>query len=248
MSKNPAKSYSIFGSCVTRDVFGFSKESANVGVYIARSAICSALSMPLKQNFSIDSNSSGPLSPFELRMVKSDIEKTGLRSLADDESQSLIIDLVDERFSVIELQGSYVTESASLVRTPIYNALMNGGAKVHKFFDRDAIDRDCLQRFAAHLVSLGKRIYLHKAFWATKFRSGEDLVCFEKRDYHSRMNDALAWRYNFLEQLLPRAVVLDVPESLRVSDPSHRWGLAPFHYVQDYYEYVMNKVAGGEFY
>ena len=234
--------YSIFGSCVSRDVFGFSKESASVGAYIARSTIASAMSAVPDVSISIGDGVDHGLSPFEIRMVRSDIEKSWFQTVSDDVSSAIIIDLIDERFSVIEVGGSFVTESASLVRTSAYKDILNSKENIHTFLGRERIDRDCMPRFADRILSLGRRIILHKAFWATEFRSDEGLVRFEKYDYHKRMNDALSWRYDFLEKLLPGASVADPPDSIRIAEPAHRWGLAPFHYVDEYYSYVMSKL------
>ncbi|WP_282266845.1 DUF6270 domain-containing protein [Stenotrophomonas sp. PS02298] len=232
-----ARNFSIFGSCVTRDVFGFGQHSNLVDGYVARSTIASAVSGQIE--FALDSEDVGfsSISPFEQRMIRGDIEKNCFSVLSESSAAEVIVDLIDERFSIIEVAGGYLTESASFVKAGLLQRLPDGAQKI-SFLSRDEVDRQALVAFAGKLRQTGKRIFIHKAFWATSFVDNGQLLDFEKKDFYARMNDGLVWRYELLSDLLPEAAVLQAPADSRVSDPAHRWGLAPFHYVPSYYDSI----------
>lgn len=239
MSEAEQPGFSIFGSCVTRDVFGFSREDRRVGAYIARSTIASAVAPQMAFQLDVSAKEGETLSPFELRMVETDVRKSWLRVLAEDPSPALIVDLIDERFSVIAVDEGMVTESASLTKVRAHDQLVGLPHSKLDFFSRREIDEAAFGRFALLVGGLGKRVFIHRALWATTYRDeagGEKE--FEKVAYYQRSNDELLTRYDSLQATFPEARIIDVPMVHRVADPSHRWGLAPFHFVQTYYDHV----------
>lgn len=239
-----ARNFSIFGSCVTRDVFGFGPYSDLVDCYSARCTIASAVSESIKDFLDSDGSEVQGVSSFERKMIRNDIDKLCLNFLAESAAPEIIIDLIDERFSLIDVDGRYVTESASFVKTGLLDRVQ-GNYEKRLFLDREDIDREALRNFSSKIEMSGKRVFIHRALWATSFVEGDQVHEFEKIGYYSRMNEGLVWRYDLLSRLLPEAVVIDIPAEFRVSDPAHRWGLAPFHYVPRYYERVREQLGLG---
>lgn len=103
----------ILGSCVTRDVFNYDHNSLfEVENYIARSSIGSIFShAPFE-----DTYSHLLASPFQRRMVNADIEKTARHLIAHATPDLFILDLIDERFNLIQSKknGGICTISAEL--------------------------------------------------------------------------------------------------------------------------------------
>jgi hypothetical protein len=56
-------------------------------------------------------------------------------------------------------------------------------------------------------------------------------------------HNALLRRYQaaFRDQL-PQAAPVAARDAVRVADPDHRWGLSPFHYVEDYYRDIWRQL------
>lgn len=215
-----------------------------MGAYIARNAICSAVASPLPVELDVSVDEGASLSPFETRMVETDLHKGWLQTLRQDKSDALIIDLIDERFSVIEYGGGRATESASLVKTRAHKQLEALPIARLDFLSRRAVDERAIDAFAALVSGLGKQVFIHRALWATHFiADGQAPAEFEKSAYYNRMNDQLFGRYEKLKVAMPHARAIDVPARLRIAVADHRWGLAPFHFGPDYYQFVRSELG-----
>lgn len=229
----PPEKFSIFGSCVTRDAFGFGADSELVKGYSARSIVASAVSASVEFPTLADEAASR-LSQFELRMVHNDFAKAWLDVISTPESNGVIIDLIEERFSLVDTGQGFVTESSQFVKAGL--AAEYPDAKIIPVNSRDEIDRDGIIEFSRIVRSLGKNVYIHRAFWATSYQDNGGILPFEKKGYYARMNQHLVWRYDLLQDCMPDSTTIEIPEEFRVADPGHRWGVAPFHYIPRYYE------------
>lgn len=237
-----ADNFSIFGSCVTRDAFGFGAESELVKGYSARSIVASAVSAKVElPNLSDDIETK--LNPFEFRMIRNDFSKTWLDVISTPESSSIIIDLIEERFSLVDTGQGLVTESSQFVKAGLGSYYPD--ATIVSINLRDEIDRKSLLKFSKIVCSLKKKVYIHRALWATSYIENGERSEFEKKDYYARMNRQLVWRYDLLQEIMPSSVAIEIPEEFRVADAGHRWGLAPFHYIPRYY-YEFRKALGIE--
>lgn len=105
---------SIYGSCVTRDILEFeTKKRLDLRSYFARQSIVSAVSSPVKCKL----EEINLASSFQKKQVYYDLSKTCFQELSHDGSDFLIIDLIDERFSLLEYQNSIITKSTYLVES-----------------------------------------------------------------------------------------------------------------------------------
>lgn len=223
--------FAIHGSCVSRDAFS-GQNAHQVSTYVARSSLASggaAKSELLVGHVtpfitSIDS-------AFQRRMVGFDIEKTGLAEVAGAGADCILLDLIDERFSLYvgemgvatlsnELRGSGVSfPSSSIVRS---------GEEGHW---------ECWQKGVDAFVSAvsGQRVIINMAYWAAQTIDGEPL---DNAEYIRSSNDYLRKMYDELGRKLP-ADVIEYPEDLLVADPRNKWGLSPFHYCAAFYSHTI---------
>ena len=89
----------------------------------------------------------------------------------------------------------------------------------------------------------GVKVILHSSRFAKSHLDGDKLVDNPKQEFIEKMNKIIR-RYEkiFLEEV-PVDGVVQVSKKYLVSDPNHVWGLAPFHYVADYYENAWKQIV-----
>ena len=101
-------SLSIYGSCVSRDIFAIANNTKfDLKAYIARQSVISAVAPKLPEGKIPLQNDS----PWRMRAVECDLQKNAFDILKQEKSDYLLIDLIDERFPLLPLFGSYVTAS-----------------------------------------------------------------------------------------------------------------------------------------
>ncbi|MEK4055169.1 DUF6270 domain-containing protein [Paenibacillus sp. FSL F4-0087] len=108
--------FTIFGSCVSRDVFRIAQHEKKLEYY-ARSSLISLLSNPLEviqKDISLESE-------FQKGMIVKDFSNTFLEELKQKNHNTFIIDFVDERFDLMKLDNSYVTRSNEFVNGNLEN-------------------------------------------------------------------------------------------------------------------------------
>ena len=102
-------SLSIYGSCVSRDVLTIANDTKfDLKVYIARQSMISAVAPKISEGAIPLENSSA----FRKRVVESDLRKNAFELLKANKSDYFMLDLIDERFPLLRLFGSYVTASS----------------------------------------------------------------------------------------------------------------------------------------
>ncbi len=98
---------SIFGSCVSRDVFEFDDRLA-LDAYVARQSVVSSVSPAAP----IEEDEIALSSAFQKRSVYSDIAKTAFDELARfDDSGWLLIDYFEERHPLAHFRETIITKS-----------------------------------------------------------------------------------------------------------------------------------------
>ena len=230
--------YSVIGSCVTRDAAELGRDPLPKPVhYVSRSRIQSLVSTPTP----IDPDDVKLDSAFQRRTVVEDHAKTALAPLAGI-GHAIVIDLIDERWPLIDTGSGLVTSTmyfrnAGLAGRPGYTPVPND--------DELADDGPFATAVTAFAARLPRRpVLIHRAFWASHSTAGEPVADLKRI---RRNNRWLERAYAMLEAALgDRALPpVEVDESLRVADPEHRWGLGPYHYVDDYYTELCGLVRKG---
>lgn len=221
----------IMGSCVSRDAFEyFDKNAFSLTAYFARSSIGSSFSGIAAK----DIYSSRIASAFQRNQVKSDLLKTLPAQVAGTDFDTLIVDFIDERFPLFRFNdGSIATVSIELHQLDALKC--DEGEKIPEFSDEHF---SYWLRGWHSFIENAKRnqfidkIIINKAHWAAHTIDGG---CLQSSGVDVA-NAYLNRLYRVCSETLKDRQFLEYDQSLLVSDPSHKWGLAPFHYARPFYE------------
>lgn len=218
--------FDIWGSCVTRDALEFIL-NCNINIYVSRQSIISACSQCLPIYYYKIIKFNKKIGCFHKRIINEDLYKTSLINLNNCLSNNiLIIDLIDERNGLLTFNDNYITYSLALKEnTNIESLQLN---KINPFTNQ-YIDLFCknIKYFSNKIKNSidgdRKIIIIHKAYYA------------DPNNKFIRVNKTLNTFYTLLEKYLPNATSIEVPCKYRLSSISHKWGGAPYHYIDEYY-------------
>lgn len=221
----------IYGSCVTRDAVPWFQEFGfELGGYVARQSLISAFRSANVAEFSFNRISSN----FQRRMAIGDVQgnlRTAIRKAAPD---LIFWDLCDERLGVRSVpSGGMLTQSRDFISEKIHDGPFG---RLHRFGEDQhfSLWRRGLEELLSALKRYGMidRLYLNAVPWAEKDEFG--------RDYNGQAEAAaifnskaeryldLAWNSGVNVSLVPQNEAISRTEG-------HKWGPAPFHYVDDVY-------------
>ena len=221
----------IHGSCVSRDFAEF--RGWSVSHYQARSSFATKSTPPVKFDESYLMRIS---TSFEQRMVRWDLIK---RTFESGDATVIIVDLIDERFDVYLAGDSTVTRSQAFYDCGILKSI--SGDKIRLERGGDEYIRLFQEGLAVFSEWADAPIILHRANWASTLRTGNGIEAMENIAQIESENALLQRLYSLaIEELRPVSIV-ESP-SLLIADPEHKWGLAPFHYIPDYYEEIDRQV------
>lgn len=228
--------YSIYGSCVTRDIFGINNKDDVVGSYIARASLHSLFG---KGTVGFSDNSLGiERASWNERMLYTDVYKE-----FSIESDVLIVDFIDERFRVLSSGSVLFTESLEFQKRELSDLL---GAK--KAFNRGCEAEmihwiESCFNFKTYVNKNSIKVILHKAYFAKSYRNKNgNLVDLERLEYIDFCNKLLRFYYTSFENIVSPIASIDVDLTFRVADEAHKWGVAPFHYVGEYYRAALQQL------
>lgn len=231
----------ILGSCVSRDALEFADpDDFNLVSYFARSSLASLASRPAN----LPSTAKQVLNNFRLRMVAADHDKTTPRKLADLDYDVLILDLIDERFNLLEQSdGSIVTLSTEYMvavgNKPV-GRVVKSGSERHIDLWRKGVGR-----LLEELSRSGKldKLLVNKLYWAKKDNQGGLLNVPDFQNIN-HANQFLSDRYSDLDDYIKGCKFISYPENLFLADLSHKWGLSPFHYEKNLYLETLRQIRG----
>jgi hypothetical protein len=232
----PSISVAIFGSCVSRDLFEHPSLRASLVHYGARSSMVSAVARPV----AIDPARVALTSAFQRRCVLADFAKTFFASLADARPDWLVIDLVDERFDLLQTQGSYVTRSSAFDAADLERRAGLEFETVRRMWGQGrALFDHAAGQFAERVTRTvpADRVVIHRALWCTSYRHNGDVLRFapDRLELCRLQNDMLQQAYDRLERAFyGRARVIRVDPNTHHADAHHRWQLEPYHYEPAY--------------
>lgn len=225
--------YSLLGSCVTRDAadLGSSPLSRPV-TFFSRTKLQSLVSTPttIPEDFALTS-------AFQTRVVVEDHTKSALPVLAALD-HALVIDLIDERHNLLDSGSGLVTESLYLQQSTLRSELPYKRVPEDSDLEPGGPFARATRQLADRLAGV-PRIIIHEALWATTARDGSALP---NAGASNRRNAWLQRAYELLRDAFPGAVRVVPDPGVVLADPGHRWGLAPFHYVPEYYNDVAEKL------
>jgi len=240
----------IVGSCITRDLWPIVGAEPSDLLYISRTSLPSLFARPLAGVEHEDEPPPG-LGPFTHRAMINDLKKRALAALVAHRPSHIIFDFIDERLDLLAVGGTIVTHSWELdVSGYLAQPAFEGAATIARTSSAcDLLWLQAVDEMAAFIASTPLRdatLILHEAQWATRYRdeAGEitgfasEVEIFQGKpaviaDHNARLD---LYQPAFRARL-PDAVSVAAPE-LRMASVDHRWGLSPFHYVDDYYREV----------
>jgi hypothetical protein len=232
----------IYGSCVSRDTFSFLDPSRYTLVnYVARQSLVSAFSTPgppLVDPAKLNS-------AFQRRMLEQDAA-SALPNLLQDaaaETDILLWDIFDERLGYFPGQEAAAsTNSVEIQRLAQQEA--SAAAPAVAFGTRRHFKRfaEALEQFAELLSSTGllQRTLLIAPPWATCTDTGAVTPTSFGLDAHSA-NEKVQTYIDLIASTASIPVLRTDP-AVTVASSSHRWGAAPFHYVDEVYTRLVDQI------
>jgi hypothetical protein len=241
----PVRHYFLYGGCVSRDAFSYLNSESRLSGYVARQSLISAMNAPAKFV------KPQPLaSSFQMRNLTGDIKSNlvPLLETAVPSPDAVVMDLLVERLGVARIRGgSYVTMSSELKRSKGLEAA-KGLTRFIRFGTDEHFQLWCqaAQKFVSHLdrLKLKDKTIVIETPWATHTIDGEEIPpSFGLApDEANRMYRRY---FDFCEHTLKlRKHVIDPADTY--STHGHKWGVAPYHYVDSAYEglsKVMKSIA-----
>lgn len=243
---------SIFGSCVSRDIFNFDRKNFfSVKTYVARQSIISAVSESIPcqiENINLKSK-------FQREAVYNDFIKETFARYKKDKSDYFIIDLIDERFKLSRYNNerkSFITYSSCLDESK-YVTELNFVPRKKKltpwkeYFIDDKNLCEYMDLFCDEILSIfsSDRIILNKGKMLHFYKNKQgDIKKFSSIQvkWNKEVNDLVDYMYDYLEGKFENCSVIDFCEEY-CADEEHRWGLAPMHYEKDYYERALTEMV-----
>lgn len=245
----------IVGSCITRDLWPIRGSGASGLLYVSRSSFPSLFAPPVR-HFAGAQSPPGDLHAHEHAALVADLTKTAVRRLVAFQPTHIIVDLIDERFDLLSVGEALITHSAELERSGYLGQPALQGARTIPRLSAacDRLWRDGVGRFAALVRGTHLRhaqTILHSARWAEAQRApdGEltpvrDVQLLSGRPVEIAPYNALLERQEAVFEAVMSPLTRLESATQRLADPSHQWGLSPFHYTAEYYADVRRQLAG----
>lgn len=230
----------IYGSCVTRDAFEVRPHPHTIVGYFARSSMISQCAAPIAL---APEDLGDTVKEWGRRIVAADLEKTIVERIAAAEPDLVIIDLIDERLPLLRVGGSLLTVSSYAMETPLVQGLAADGTRLGATATARNTEflRTAPMVMARLLEVVGpERILLHRAMYSMRVQ-GRGRFDGAVRASSRRMNRRLGPWYDAVARA-SGCREFRPPRRARIADPGHKWGLSPFHYVQPYYERLLDEV------
>lgn len=235
----------IHGSCISRDTLELAPHvDLELTSYFARSSMISAFA-PAKSSLAGFTNHVA--SGFQRRMLEADTQKLLPRRLKSEEFDLLLLDIVDERFHVLARGDERITDSPAFRESGYldghsgsWRRIVSGGQEHFEEWTR-AVDE-----MLATVAKLPRkvRVAFLDADWAETIAGASDHSALRHAGRTPAEANMLYARYGeYLRSRLPEENLIQPPAGVRVSDPNQKWGLAPFHYVQDFYDCVSGRLV-----
>lgn len=232
----------IVGSCVTRDAFDRPGHGFRIADYVARSSFaCSMRAAPFAVPFAEVDPDGMVQSNWQRRMVEIDLGRGLRRRLAAvpaPETTVVVVDFIDERFHLLALNGELATQSVELQRTrcaarPGAATVLSGSGEHFWFWQQG------FRAFVAEAAGLGMETVVNRVHWTERTAYGEPLR--DVADQIAAANSYLDRLYREADRLGLRAIDYGATEF--VASAAHRWGPAPFHYVDAVYDRFLSELG-----
>lgn len=245
------KTFTVFGSCVSRDVFRFlDSDRYEVSRTFGRSSIFTLFSekMPLEMS-TIDVQG---IANFEKRMLLGSFNKTILEELRNTTSEWLFIDLAEERWDLLETNGGKTLLTDTYVMKRLYKNIFSDGPYSGQGVKRIKIDqlgektqKEIISRFSNIIKNKFSQdhIIILEVYQGKEYLNNQGELCrFEtSAEEFDERNNRLRKMYQLIRAELPNAHFIKMPTDC-ICVESHLWGLLPLHYSDSFYKYAAEAV------
>ena len=240
-------SLSIYGSCVSRDILAIANDTKfELRAYIARQSVISAVAPKIARGKIPLHNPSS----FQMRAVECDLWKDAFQVLKASRSDYLLLDMIDERFPLFPLFGSYATASNEFYESAPkqYRSVekLEKHLKDGELYFGEQCAENAVKEFCARLGEIYRpeQIILHYATMVDQYRTKSGQIKsfpFYQLNANHRLNAVVETIYSRIQSYLPGVHVIREVDGM-VADEGHKWGLAPMHYEQEYYVRVLTRL------
>ncbi len=235
----------IVGSCISRDLWPIRGDGHADLLYVSRTSLA-ALFTPALPGFRPLETPPAPLGPYQHRAMVEDVRSSALARLVAFRPTHLIMDFIDERFDLLAVGDSLVSDSWELRKSGYPDQPAFGGAR--SLPRLSAATEDLWLRGLTDFLAFVRgtslrdaRLILHSARWAEP--TPADFEILPGRGGDPTAHNALLARYEAaLLASAPETSLVAAP-ALRIADPAHTWGESPFHYVPAYYAEIARQLG-----
>lgn len=179
-------------------------------------------------------------------MVEQDMKKTILHELPRVDYDCLVMDFLVERMDVfITKKGEGFTISPELVESGFSNSLPEGeivksGSSLHWELWEAGWEKVMAALKEQGLID---RVVINKVYWTS--RIDDEILKRNNKSFSEHVieknNTLLNNIYKRIEKDLNAWQFMDFGDDL-IACSKHQWGIAPFHYTEDYYKLALKKV------
>jgi hypothetical protein len=215
------------------------KSEVTLGKYIALQSFNSVVSEPFPDEYDIDIPSS-----WEKSMVEMDLNKNFFSKLSNNKAKYLLIDLLDERMSLVKYKDIIFTFSNIHVKSRILDDYEV--EYINKFDLEEDTWKDLMDQYVNGLLRIydDDKIIIHEVYLNDTYKTiNGDIKSFPINNikYNEKVNELLNQYYVYLKYKLPNSNVIDI-HSKFISSEDHIWGLSPIHYEEQYYKEVFKSL------
>lgn len=235
---------SIFGTCVSRDIFKKDDENFSVKTYVMRQNLASIHAEPVeckRNDINLKSN-------FQINTIYNDFSKITFEQFENDDSNFLLIELINERLPILKYKDSYISISEFLETSKYIEDLevLRKTDVVNYTFENNCYSlegtdlRIFLDNFIYNILLIysPNQIILNKAHMSYKYiDKNNNIQDFSKGsiDWSKRINKRLSYMYDYLEEKFKGCKIIDICDKYYANE-LNKWGLSPTHYEDKYHE------------
>lgn len=158
----------------------------------------------------------------------------------------LLLDFMDERFDLVEVKDSLITNSWDYRETTLCKKHVTPD-KVHKFYSQFKIElwKDNFSKFVNEVskTCLRKNIIIFLPAMTRVFYRENDIVTFDESRYKiNEYNEMLQLFKAFLADTHPDIKIIEPLPWMMFCDYRHKWGGHPYHYNNYLYMYFSRQI------
>ena len=239
-------SFSIFGACVSRDIFPANDKNYTISRYVSFSSPMSAFQKAGKQTLSQDELSDYKEAAFSKRCLLLDFNKTAFDYLFEVKSDYFILDILDSRMDLLQKDTQIVTY-ANIIRFNIdkFESFLPGIKRVSPFSFSIEQWYACMDWLCEKILEQyrPRQIILHEYRMALDYidKDGTLQKCKDPKK-NNEINIFIQKLYDRCENNLKGCHIVRSPDKIPAF-AGHKWGLHPLHFYNAYYEYAHEAIG-----